>query len=508
MEFMDYAIYMLFSLFFFICIYVATIRSHRRVGINRRLPPGPNVFSFMKSIIKLGNKPHESCAVFSKRYGPLMTLKLGTKTTIVASSPDIVKEFIYTKDRSFSGRPVPDISRVADHYKSSLVLLPTGDKWAKLRRMTKEYVFSVQRLEVSEIVRMEKVQELIDHVNQCCTDRKLVQIGDIVFTTILNILSNIFFSMDLARYDSVSSQEFKDMMGAFMGICEKPSIVDYFPILRALDPQGLVRRGKVYFNKLLTFSDKIIDQRLQTRLNSSSYNVTASSNDVLDLLLNNLDQKDECEFNRSDIIHLFLDLFFAGTETTSSALEWAMAELIHNPEKMTRARVEVSEILKNDNRNLKESDISRLPYLSAIIKETLRLYPPLAFLGPRKAIHDVAVQGFIMPKNAEILCNVWAMGRDPDIWSDPKVFKPERFLNVNIDYKGQDFEFIPFGSGRRICPGLNIAHKMLHIILGSLIYMFDWKLAGNTSAQDMDMEGKIGITLQKKVPLMAIPIRL
>ncbi|KAI3681661.1 hypothetical protein L6452_36463 [Arctium lappa] len=335
MELMDYVIIILFSLFFFICIYATTIRSRRRVNVNLR-PPGPNVFSFLKSIIKLGNKPHESCAIFAKHYGSLMTLKLGTKTTIVASSPDMVKEFIYTKDRSFSGRPVPDISRVADHYKSSLVLLPTGDKWAKLRRITKEYVFSVQRLEVSEIMRMEKVQELIDHVNQCCIDRKPVHIGDIVFTTILNILSNIFFSMDLDRYDSISSQEFKDMMGAFMGICEKPSIVDYFPILRALDPQGLVRRGRVYFDKLLTFCDRIIDQRLQTRLNSSSFDTTASSNDVLDLLLNNLEQKDECEFNRSDMIHLFLDLFFAGTETTSSALEWAMAELIHNPEKMTR----------------------------------------------------------------------------------------------------------------------------------------------------------------------------
>ncbi|KAJ9539349.1 hypothetical protein OSB04_032082 [Centaurea solstitialis] len=507
MDWMNYVIFILFSFFVFICIYAAMIQSRLRVGVNSRLPPGPNIFSFMKSIIKLGNKPHESCAIFSKLYGPLMTLKLGTKTTIVASSPDMVKEVIYTKDRSFSGRPVPDVSRVADHYKSSLVLLPTGDKWAKLRRITKEYVFSVQRLEVSEIMRMEKVEELIDHVNQCCINKKPVQIGDTIFTTILNILSNIFFSMDLSRYDSISSQEFKDMMGAFMGVCEKPNIVDYFPILRALDPQGLVRRGKVYFDKLLTFSDRIIDERLLTRLNSSPYGVTASSNDVLDVLLNNLDQNED-EFNRNDMIHLFLDLFFAGTETTSSALEWAMAELIHNPEKMTRARVEVSEILKHDNRNLQESDISRLPYLNAIIKETLRLYPPLAFLGPRKAIHDVAVEGFIMPKNAEILCNVWAMGRDPNIWSDPKVFKPERFLNVNIDYKGQDFEFIPFGSGRRICPGLNIAHKMLHIILGSLIHKFDWKLLGNTRAQDMDMEDKIGITLQKSVPLVAIPIKV
>ncbi|KAL4562784.1 hypothetical protein LXL04_026814 [Taraxacum kok-saghyz] len=201
--------------------------------------------------------------------------------------------------------------------------------------------------------------------------------------------------------------------------------------------------------------------------------------------------------------HLFFALFIAGTDTTSSTLEWAMAELIRNPEKMETTRLEITNLIQNNNENIKETHISQLPYLRAVIKETLRLHPPAPFLVPHQAIDNVEVKGFMVPKNAQIICNVWAMGRDPSIWSNP-----EMFLESNIDYKGQDYEFIPFGAGRRICPGFNIAHRMLHIILGSLIYKFDWKLEGNTRVEDMDMKEKFGLTLPRKVPLMAVTIKV
>ncbi|XP_052624887.1 cytochrome P450 76T24-like [Lactuca sativa] len=184
-------------------------------------------------------------------------------------------------------------------------------------------------------------------------------------------------------------------------------------------------------------------------------------------------------------------------------------KLIRNPEKMKKARLEVDKLMQNNNNgSIQESNISQLTYLQAVIKETMRLHPPAPFLIPRQAMHDVAIHGFVVPKNAQILCNVWAMGRDPNIWSDPEMFMPERFLDVKIDYKGQNFELIPFGAGRRMCPGLNLANRMLHIILASLIHKFDWKVVGNTRPEDIDMEEKYGITLQKAEPLMVIPMKL
>lgn len=202
------------------------------------------------------------------------------------------------------------------------------------------------------------------------------------------------------------------------------------------------------------------------------------------------------------------DLFLAGTDTTSSTLEWAMAELIHSPEKMAKARYELEEVIGKEDRTVEESDISRLPYLQAVIKETLRLHPPVTFLIPHRAIDDVEIQGYVVPKDAQILCNLWAMGQDSNVWSDAQTFRPERFLDVGIDYKGRDFELIPFGAGRRICPALPLAHRMLHLMLGGLIYRFDWKMEKGMRPEDMDMTDKFGITLQKNLPLMAIPIKV
>ncbi|KVH89174.1 cytochrome P450 [Cynara cardunculus var. scolymus] len=481
---MAYPTFFLLLSFLLTCIYAFTVFSRR----NSRLPPGPDPLPIIGNLLQLGDKPHQSLAILSKRYGPLMSLKLGCITTIVVSSPDIVKEFFHTHDVTFSSRSVPHTAAMVDHHKYSIAWLPVGDQWRRLRRVTKECFYSVQRLEATELP---------------------INIGVIVFTTTFNIISNFLFSLDFAQYDSVSSQEFKDAIRGLMEVSGKPDLADFFPMLKLFDPQGLLRRANVYSKKMMTIFDEIIDQRFHTRSSSSSC-VGASSrkNDVLDSLLD-INLKDESgSFNLNDMKHWFLDLFVAGTDTTATTLEWAMAELIRNPEIMKKAQLELTKHMQSNNRNMQESDITRLPYLQAVIKETLRLHPPAPFLVPHEAVHDVDIQGFMVPKNAKILCNIWAMGRHSDVWSNPEMFMPERFLEVGIDYKGHDFEFIPFGTGRRSCPGMNFAHKMLHMIIGSLIYRFDWKLEGNTSIVDMDMEEKFGLTLPKSVPLMAIPIKL
>ncbi|KAL4562781.1 hypothetical protein LXL04_026811 [Taraxacum kok-saghyz] len=493
---MDYPTFFLFLSALLTFIYAVTATGRR----TPRLPPGPYPLPIIGNLLKLGEKPHRSLATLSKQYGPLMLLKLGSRTTVVVSSPEFAKEFFHTHDLAFSSRTIPYTARIVDHEKYSIAWLPTGDRWRRLRRITREFLFSVQCLDGSELQRGKKVQELLDHVNTCCTNGKAINIGAAVFTTTLNILSNSIFSIDFAQYDTVSSQEFKEAVMALLELAGKPSLADFFPILKPFDPQGFLRQGNVYGHKLLAIIDKIIDKRLESRLSSST------NNDVLDSLLN-LVQKDESSFSRDDMRHLFFALFVAGTDTTTGTIEWAMAELIRNTKKMEIVRSEIVKLMQNNSENIEEKHIPQLPYLQAVIKETLRLHPPAPFLVPHQAIDNIEVKGFMVPKNAQILCNVWAMGRDPSVWSNPEMFMPERFLEVNIDYKGQDYQFIPFGAGRRICPGLSIAHRMMHIVLGSLIYKFDWKLEGNIRAEDMDMEEKFGLTLPRKVPLMAIPIK-
>ncbi|XP_024988317.1 geraniol 8-hydroxylase-like [Cynara cardunculus var. scolymus] len=485
-----------------IFFYVVTTKFTRwKSGNVIRLPPGPYPLLIIGNIFELGEKPHISLASLSKIYGGLMTLKLGSIITIVVSSPEIAKEILLKHDLSFSSRSVPDTGRVVNHHLFSVVWLPVGDQWRRLRRISKQHLFSVQQLDDGQLLRREKIQKLVDHVHECCTSQKPINIGRAAFTTSLNVLSNFIFSTDMAPYDSVESQEFKDAVSGLADVVGKPNLADFFPLLKPFDPQGLLREANVHAEKLMAILDRMIDQRVQARAKSSA--AASSTNDVLDLLLD-LSAKNESEFSRNDILHFLFDLFAAATDTTTSTLEWAMAELIHNPEKMAKARSELEEITGNANIIIEESDICKLPYLEAVVKETLRLHPPVPFLLPHKALCDVEIQGFVVPKDAQILCNVWAIGRDPSIWSDPHEFMPERFLDVNIDYKGRDFELIPFGSGRRICPGLPLAHRMLHLMLGSLIRKFDWKL----EPEDMDMSERFGITLHKSVPLVANPIKI
>lgn len=199
-------------------------------------------------------------------------------------------------------------------------------------------------------------------------------------------------------------------------------------------------------------------------------------------------------------------MFTAGTDTTTSTLEWAMAELLHNPHTLAKVQSELKSTI-GLNRKLEEKDVETLPYLKAVIKETLRLHPPLPFLVPHMAMSSCKMLGYYIPKETQVLVNVWAIGRDPKTWKDPMEFKPERFLDPNtVDYRGRHFEFIPFGSGRRMCPAVPLASRVLPLALGSLLHAFDWVLADDMKPEEMDMSERMGITLRKAIPLKAIPI--
>jgi len=198
-------------------------------------------------------------------------------------------------------------------------------------------------------------------------------------------------------------------------------------------------------------------------------------------------------------------MFIVGTDTTSTTMEWAMTELLRHPEKMAKAQKEVVQVIGNSDRPVQELDIPNLPYIQAIAKETLRMHPPAPFLLPHKAEEDVKLCGYLVPKNAQIWVNVWAIGRDPNVWPDPNSFTPERFLNGGADAKGRDFNFIPFGEGRRICVGMPLAYRMLHLVLANLLCSFNWKHGEGLSPQDIGVDDKFGIVVQRNPPLEAIP---
>ncbi|KAK6796810.1 hypothetical protein RDI58_004511 [Solanum bulbocastanum] len=213
------------------------------------------------------------------------------------------------------------------------------------------------------------------------------------------------------------------------------------------------------------------------------------------------------EIDRNHIEHLCPDSFAAGTDTTSKTLEWAMAELLKNPLTLDKVQEELAQAIGR-GKLINEVDVSKLPYLRCIMKETFRIHPQVPFLIPRKAEEDVEFCGYTIPKDSQVFVNVWTIRRDSSLWEDPLDFKLERFWESEIDVRGQDFELIPFGAGRRIFPGLPLAIRMIPVMLGSLVNKFNWKLHGGIAPKDLYMEEKFGITLAKTQPLLAIPIPL
>lgn len=471
----------------------------------KRLPPGPLPLPLVGNILKLGVKPHISLAKLARIYGPVINLELGLVNTIVISSVDMAREVLQKNDASFSYRAELDIATVNDHVKSSIVFLHPVTKWRTMRRICASHMFSSSKLDASQEIRGKKVLELMSYIENGCRTGTPIDIGLAAFNLILNILSRTFFSKDFADPDAEGGTEFKDLIWAIMVVAGKPNLSDFFPALKMLDPQGIRRRSEILSTKLLSKFESLVNKRLQERKSLGS----PTKNDVLDALIDTIqDNNGEAETDvvLSDLPHLFGDLFSAGIDTTSSTIEWAMAELLSHPERLKIAQAELQDVIGKGNQ-VQEADIPRLSYLNAVIKETLRLHPPVPFLVPRAVITDVTLGRYTVPKGARVLVNTWAMGRDPSIWERPISFEPERFLNSKLDFKGHDFELIPFGAGRRMCPGLPMGLRMLHLVLGSLIHSFDWKLQDGVTPKNLDMDEKFGFTLNRARPLIAIAIK-
>lgn len=270
---------------------------------NTLLPPGPKAFPIIGNIsLELSNNPHQTLAKLSKQYGPLMTLKLGSTTTIVISSPDTAKEALQKHDQAFSTRTIPDVARAFDHHKFSVGWLPTSTRWRSLRKVAAMEMFAPQRLDATEAIRRKKVQELIAHIEASCNSGDAIDIGRVAFTTIFNVISNTLFSTDLAHYNSNLSQEFQALITGTMKEYGRPNIADYFPALRLFDPQGARRRMTSYIGKLFGILDGIINERLQLRATS---NASEAGGDVLDSLLR-LVEEDNSQLSYDDIKHLLL----------------------------------------------------------------------------------------------------------------------------------------------------------------------------------------------------------
>ncbi|XP_049346229.1 geraniol 8-hydroxylase-like isoform X2 [Solanum verrucosum] len=431
----------------------------------------------------------------------MMGLRMGQITTVVISSSAVAKQVLQKQDLSFSSRTIPDAIRTNNHHHLSVVFLPVCSLWRSMRKILNSNLFCGNKLDATQHLRSQKMQDFITYCGKCSQTGESVNIGQAAFETMLNLLSNTFFSKDVVDPYGNSGKEFKDVVWDVMEESGKPNFADYFPLLKRIDPQGIRRRIGKHSDKLLQLIGGLIDERLEQRRQSPN----GCRTDFLEVMLNT-SEEDPQAFDRNHIEHLCLDLFIAGTDTTSSTLEWAMVEVMRKPYIMRKAKAELAEVI-GQGKAIVEASVAHLPYLQCIAKETLRLHPPVPILLS-KVDQDVEACGYFVPKDSQVLVHVLSIGRDPANWDDPLTFKPERFWDSKIDVRGQDFEIIPFGGGRRICPGIPLAMRTLSIMLGSLLNSFDWKAEGDIAPEDLDVEEKFGVSLARLRPLLAVPIPL
>ena len=194
----------------------------------------------------------------------------------------------------------------------------------------------------------------------------------------------------------------------------------------------------------------------------------------------------------------------ASIDTAATTVDWALAELIKNPNTMKKVQKEL-ETKVGMERMVEESDLEGLDYLNMVVKEILRLHPPGPLLIPHAAMEDCTIDGFHIPKNAHIVVNAWAISRDPHAWTEPEKFIPERFVGSDVDVRGRDFQLIPFGSGRRGCPGIQLGLTVVRLVLAQLVHCFDWELPNGMSPTELDMTEEFGLTVTRAKHLLAIP---
>ncbi|KAL3499405.1 hypothetical protein ACH5RR_038498 [Cinchona calisaya] len=484
----------LFPLLYF--IFKLVVKSWFSSSYSPRIPPGPIPWPIIGNIFDLagGKMLHITLCNLAQKYGPLVSLKLGTQYLVIGSSPSAAMEILKIHDKILSAHRVPSAAPATQAELNQASIFWTescNDRWKFIRTVLRNEMLSGKVLESHANLREKKIMEMVVHLR--ANEGQEVKVKEVVYATVFNMMSNILLSRDLLGFQDDELADgglVKGLLKRLTEIVSAPNVSDFYPVLSILDLQGLRKKSKELAHRVQAIWDPIIEEKRKGVADS------LRSQDFVDSLISN-------GYTNGQINQLLMELFNAGTDTSTTTIEWTMAELMRNPKSLMKVREEIGKEISEDFP--KESYLMQLPYLQACVKETLRLHPPVPFLLPHRAIESCQVLSYTIPKNAQIITNVWAIGRDPSFWDEPLKFEPERFVNSAMEFKGNEFEFLPFGSGRRMCPGLPLAARIVPLFIASLIHFFNWSLPHGNNPEKLDMNEKLDATLQMNQPLVLIP---
>ncbi|KAL6125983.1 hypothetical protein ACLB2K_074034 [Fragaria x ananassa] len=422
----------------------------------RSSPPSPPKFPIIRNLHQLGLHPHRSLQALSQIHGNVMLLRFGSVPVLVVSSSEAASEIMKTQDLAFSDRPKSTIFQKLLYNYNDVSTAPYGEYWRQVKGICVSHLLSNKRVHSFRTVIEEETRIMMKKIEESMSSSGVVNLTNRFITLTNDVICTIALRRKYSGGEG--GKIFNEILGEFMELL-----------------------GHAKLDKVAKRFDEFRDGIIQEHINRSPKN--GKSDQHID------EHKD------------FVDV-----------LLWIQKE---NMAGFPVGRVSIKALILNEvrgivvnKREITEDDLVGMHYLQAVMKETLRLHPPVPLLMPRKATQDVKVQGYDIKANTVVIVNAWQIGRDPKSYDNPEEFEPERFLitNSDTDYKGKDFQLIPFGAGKRGCPGINFAMDVNEIVLANLVHKFDWSLPDGVKPRDLDMTESCGLTKRRKYPLKAIAV--
>lgn len=462
-----------------------------------KLPPGPIGFPIFGSLHLLGKFPHHDLHRLAKKYGPIMYMRLGLVPTVVISSPQAAELILKTNDLVFASRPANEAAKYITYEQKTLSFAPYGSYWRNVRKMCTLELLSNHKINSFMSTRKEELDLLIDYIKDASRERVAVDLSAKVSSLSADISCRMVLGKKYMEKE-FDEKGFKPVIHEGMRLAASFNLGDYIPPLAPLDLQGLTKRLKAIGKVFDDFFEKSIDEHIQFKDENRT-------KDFVDIMLGFLGSEEtEYRIGRDNIKAIILDMLVGSMDTSATAIEWTLSELIKHPRVMKKVQKELEEKVGMD-RMVEESDLEGLEYLHMVVKEAFRLHPVAPLLIPHESVEDCTIDGFLIPQKTRVIVNVWAIGRDQSAWTDANKFIPERFAGSNIDVRGRDFQLLPFGSGRRGCPGMHLGLAMVRQIVAQLVHCFDWELANNMLPEELDMTEAFGLATPRANHLCATP---
>ncbi|OIT27085.1 cytochrome p450 cyp736a12 [Nicotiana attenuata] len=462
----------------------------------KRFPPGPKGLPIFGHLHLLGKNLHQDLQKLAKKHGPIMYVRLGLVPAIVVSSADAAEKFLETYDHIFASRPHHEASQYLGYGQKNLTFAKYGAYWRNMRKLCTVHLLNSHKMNSFRFMRKQEVELLIESLKEQADDSVAVDLNAKITSlnanlTCLMVFGNKYMDEDLDK------RGFKAVVQDVVHLAGTPNLRDFFPFLGVIDLQGFTRKLKDLSKVLDKFVERIIDDHVQSHDQKQTKDFVDTRMEIMQ------SEETEFQFDRRHIKAILLDMFIAAMDTSATSVEWILTELLRHPQAMKKLQRELEEVVGMD-RMVEESDLKKLKYLDMVVKEGLRLHSIVPVMH-HEAMEDCAVDGFHKQKGSRIMINCYAIQRDPNVWPEPEKFLPERFVWSSIDIRGRHFQLLPFSSGRRSCPGMQLGITIVHLVVAQLVHCFDWEIPNGMQPLDLDVDEQFGIVLCKEKPLMVIP---